>query len=58
MVDLLNSRAYAIHPDKLDEPELPAPFGQDATAAPPERFSEPCGNRANVAACRARNAAG
>ena len=43
VVDLLNSRAYAIHPDKLDDPalafELLAPFGQDSATVSPDRIS-------------------
>lgn len=42
IVDLLNSRVYAIHPDKLDTPELAVeilhPFGQEAEVSP-ERLS-------------------
>jgi predicted RNA-binding Zn ribbon-like protein len=42
IVDLLNSRAYAIHPDKLDTPELAMdllrPFGQEDDEPSPRRL--------------------
>ncbi|MEV0065778.1 CGNR zinc finger domain-containing protein [Amycolatopsis sp. NPDC050768] len=52
VVDLLNSRAYAIHADKLDDPALAhtllAPFGQDAGAIPPQRLDLVRGLRGNL----------
>jgi len=54
VVDLLNSRAYAIHPDKLDDPALTyallSPFGQDSPDVPPQRLDLVRGLRANLMA--------
>ncbi|WP_326567703.1 CGNR zinc finger domain-containing protein [Amycolatopsis rhabdoformis] len=42
IVDLLNSRAYTVHEDKLDDAGLArallSPFGQDETPIPPKRL--------------------
>ncbi|MEU4674060.1 CGNR zinc finger domain-containing protein [Amycolatopsis sp. NPDC023774] len=52
VVDLLNSRAYAIHTDKLDDPELAhtllKPFGQDESPIPPQRLDLVRGLRSNL----------
>jgi hypothetical protein len=43
IVDLLNSRAYTFHPEKLDTPEIATellrPFGQGDTEVSPQRLS-------------------